>query len=211
MKMHASLLNLLGLFFCWSITTNAAYVCPNGPRPGEVQVGTQGGSGGIAVIPMCDSDGSADDGGNSNDDEGGGYGRAYPAPSAPRVKGHAENVWGALVWDPKMLIANYKESKNIGIAMGQKTKQAAIDQAMSECENDGGKHCQVQATISGACLAIAGAKKQLVWETQKFINEDANATADLASKKALAKCNEKGYQNCEVFYIDCSIYKWVWD
>lgn len=140
---------------------------------------------------------------------------SYPLPppsTVPRVKGHSENVWGALVWDPKMLIANYKESKNIGIAMGQKTKQAAIDYAMSECENDGGKHCQVQATISGSCLAIAGAKGQLEWATQKHSEGDnAFVTSDLAGKKALAKCNDKGYQNCEVFYSDCSIIKWVFD
>ena len=209
--MRTLLHSLIALTFLWTTTSDAAYPCPNGPGPGENQVGTMGGSGGIAVIPMCDSDGSADDGGGSNDD-GGGYGRAYPESTAPRVKGHAENVWGALVWDPKMLIANYKESKNIGIAMGQKTKQAAIDYAMSECENDGGKHCQVQATISGSCLAIAGAKGQLVWDTQKHTDGDnAFDTSDLAGKKTLAKCNEKGYQKCEVFYNDCSIQKWVWD
>lgn len=72
-------------------------------------------------MPLCDSDGSATDDGDS-DDEGGGYGRAYPTQSAPRPKGHAENVWSTLVWDSKMLIANYKDSENIGIAKGKKTK-----------------------------------------------------------------------------------------
>ena len=147
--------------------------------------------------------------------ESGSGSSSYPLPppsSAPRVKGHAESVWGALVWDPKMLIANYKQSKNIGIAMGKKTKQEAIDFAMSECENDGGKNCQVQATISGSCLALAGGKGQILWATQKHIeNDNAFDTSKAAKKKALAKCTEKGYQQCEVFYSDCSIIKWVWD
>jgi len=140
---------------------------------------------------------------------------SYPLPppsNTARVKGHAENVWGALVLDSKMLIANYKESKNIGIAMGQKTKQEAIDFAMSECENDGGKQCQVQVTISGSCLALAGAEGQILWATQKHTEGDnAFDTSAAAERKALAKCNEKGYQRCEVFYSDCSIIKWVWD
>ena len=62
---------------------------------------------------------------------GDGYGRDYPTATTPRVKGHAENVWGALVWDPKMLIANYKQSKNIGIAMGKKN-QAKSDRFCHE-------------------------------------------------------------------------------
>ena len=54
-----SLLALLTASVWWP--TNAAaqtFVCPNGPGPGEIQVGTTGGSGGIAVIPICASDGS---------------------------------------------------------------------------------------------------------------------------------------------------------
>lgn len=43
----------------------AAYPCPNGPGPGERQIGTNGGSNGIGVIPICESldgDGSASSG-----------------------------------------------------------------------------------------------------------------------------------------------------
>jgi hypothetical protein len=209
-KLRAHLLSFIALIFLWPTAASAAYPCPNGPGPGENQVGTMGGSNGIGVTPLCDSDGSATDDGGFDDDSG--RGGAYSAPSTPRMKGHAINVWGALVWDPKLLIANYKESKNIGIAMGQKTKQDAIDYAISECENDGGKHCQVQATISGSCLALAGGKGQIVWATQKHTDGDnAFDTSAAAEKKALAKCNEKGYQSCAVFYSDCSIIKWVWD
>ena len=211
MGMRTLLPSLVALTFLWSTAASAAFPCPVGPGPGEVQVGITGGEGGIAVIPMCESDGSGDDDGGTNEMDDAPSGRPLP-PLPPPIKGHIEPVWGALVWDSKMLIANYKDSKNIGIAMGQKTKQAAIDYAMSECENDGGKHCQVQATISGSCLALAGGKGQLVWATQKYSEgENAFVTSDFAGKKALAKCNEKGYQNCEVFYNDCSIQKWVWD
>lgn len=49
---------LVAAAFFWPTTVSAqTFVCPNGPGPGEVQVGTTGGSGGIAVIPICASDG----------------------------------------------------------------------------------------------------------------------------------------------------------
>ena len=36
------------------------FVCPNGPGPGQVQVGVEGGSHGIAAIPICASSGEAE-------------------------------------------------------------------------------------------------------------------------------------------------------
>lgn len=130
------------------------------------------------------------------------------APAPPPIQGHLEPVWGALVWDSKMLIADYKNSLYFGVAMAHKTKQEAIDDAMSQCENDGGRHCTVQATITKACLGLAGAKGRLVWATQKFTG-DVMATSDRAGANALAKCEKLGYEKCEVIYSDCSINRWV--
>jgi len=130
------------------------------------------------------------------------------APLPPSIKGHLEPVWGALVWDPKMLIADYKNSLYFGVTMAHKTKQEAIDAAMSQCENDGGKSCKVQATITKACLGLAGAKGKLVWATQQF-NGDVMATSARAGANALAKCEKLGYEKCEVIYSDCSINRWV--
>lgn len=130
------------------------------------------------------------------------------APLPPPTQGHLEAAWGALVWDPRMLVANYKNSLYFGVAMGHRSKQAAIDDATSQCENDGGKRCQVQAVVTQACLGLAGAKGQLVWATQKFTG-DILGSSEQAGLNALAKCNEKGYQKCEVIYSDCSIKNWV--
>jgi Domain of unknown function (DUF4189) len=50
---------ILPVLVWWPLTSFAqTFVCPNGPGPGEIQVGTTGGSGGVAVIPICASDGS---------------------------------------------------------------------------------------------------------------------------------------------------------
>ncbi|WKJ90045.1 hypothetical protein QZJ86_18860 [Methylomonas montana] len=34
----------------------ASYICPNGPGPGEVQLGITGGSHGVAAMPVCEED-----------------------------------------------------------------------------------------------------------------------------------------------------------
>lgn len=141
---------------------------------------------------------------------GGGGGTAPPSRPQlpPAIQGHIEAAWGALVWDPKMLVADYKNSRYFGVAMAHRSKQAAIDDAMSQCENDGGKNCQVQATITKACLGLAGAKGKLVWATQSFTG-DVLATSERAGANALAKCEKLGYQECKTIYSDCSINNWV--
>jgi hypothetical protein len=54
-----------------------AYPCPQGPGPGERQIGTSGGSHGVAAMPMCVDDGAPDDGQ-----------AAYPAGPAPIHTAH---------------------------------------------------------------------------------------------------------------------------
>lgn len=83
----------------WPTTVSAqTFVCPNGPGPGEVQVGTTGGSGGIAVIPICASDGRA-----SPEDT------PDPTPS---------NSVAVLVWHPDAadvwVAGNYVYKDNVG-------------------------------------------------------------------------------------------------
>ncbi len=52
------LLCLVATLVYWPTTADAqTFVCPSGPGPGEIQVGTTGGSGGVAVIPICASNG----------------------------------------------------------------------------------------------------------------------------------------------------------
>jgi Domain of unknown function (DUF4189) len=83
----------------WPSTVSAqTFVCPNGPGPGEVQVGTTGGSGGIAVIPICASDGRT-----SPED----------APDPTPSDSHAVLVWhpnAADVW----VAGNYVYKDNVG-------------------------------------------------------------------------------------------------
>lgn len=38
----------------WPVGSQASYICPNGPGPGEVQLGITGGSHGVAAMPVCE-------------------------------------------------------------------------------------------------------------------------------------------------------------
>lgn len=66
----------------------AAYPCPTGPGPGEVQVGVSGGTHGVAAVPMCESSGGGDGGGG-----------VYYAYGAVAWHADADDVWMAGNWN----------------------------------------------------------------------------------------------------------------
>ena len=85
----------LGLFFAALLAAmpqpaRAAYPCPGGPGPGEVQVGVSGGSHGIAAVPVCERTGGGGDGGG-----GGGGGGAYYVYGSVAWHPDADDVWMA--------------------------------------------------------------------------------------------------------------------
>jgi hypothetical protein len=117
------------LIFLWSTSAAAAYVCPNGPGPGEVMVGTQGGSGGIAVIPMCDSDGSANNEGDANDKE------------------VLETRWGAVATG----------STGFGAVTDMLSEKQAKEAAIKQCkktETGNGSKCQVYSYYNQCIVVI---------------------------------------------------------
>ncbi|WP_439566902.1 DUF4189 domain-containing protein [Sphingopyxis sp.] len=85
----------------------AAYPCPGGPGPGEVQVGVSGGSHGVAAVPVCESTGGGDSGG------GGGV---YYIYGAIAWHPHADDVWMDGSYD--------------GAYTAERTALAACNQAM---------------------------------------------------------------------------------
>lgn len=66
----------------------AAYPCPGGPGPGEVQVGVSGGTHGVAAVPMCEGSGNA-----------GGDGGVYYAYGSVAWHPDADDVWMAGNWN----------------------------------------------------------------------------------------------------------------
>jgi hypothetical protein len=86
----------------------AAYPCPGGPGPGEVQVGVSGGSHGIAAVPLCESTGGGGGG-------GGGGGVYYR--------------YGAIAWHPDASDV-WMEGSYDGPVTAERTALAACNRAM---------------------------------------------------------------------------------
>jgi hypothetical protein len=105
---------LLAAAIWWPMTAaSQVYVCPNGPGPGENQVGTTGGSNGVALMPLCASDGSGDS----------------SEPSGPRSNPVAwESRWGAIAiggggWGAVTDMRSEKQAKKAAIKHCKETAQ----------------------------------------------------------------------------------------
>ncbi|MFZ1477534.1 MAG: hypothetical protein WAT18_07295 [Sphingorhabdus sp.] len=109
------IIGLIGALLFWPTAASAqTFVCPNGPGPGEVQVGTTGGSHGVAAIPICASDGR---------------GSPEDAPDPTPSSSHAVLVWhpdAADVW----VAGNYVYKDNVGESV-----------ALRECKMVMGEGC----------------------------------------------------------------------
>ncbi len=159
-----SVLSLLGLVAAglyWPMTADAqTFVCPNGPGPGENQVGMTGGSGGIAAIPICASDGSED----SSD--------ADSPPAGPEW----ESRWGA--------IARGKAG-GWGAVTDMLSEKIAAKSALRQCKasaNTKNAECKVWLTYFDQCAVY-------VWGTAGGISSSA-VDEQTASERALALCRE---------------------
>ncbi len=109
------------------------FVCPNGPGPGEVQVGTTGGSGGIAVIPICASNGEAEP------DEA-------EAPPPPPIQA----VWV----DSHIAIAWHGSSKEVWATWGHRDLDHAKTIVMDACNATMGGECEIAEAGYNIAIAI---------------------------------------------------------
>ena len=181
--MSALRLNLFGFLAAmmfWPMNVAAqTFVCPNGPGPGEIQVGTTGGSGGIAVIPICASDGSedsADDGDSSS--------------NGPEW----ETRWGA--------IARGKAG-GWGAVSDMLSEKSAVNAALKQCKATATTkeaNCKVSITYYNQCGVY-------VWGSSGGVASSA-VDIPTASERALALCRETS-SDCEVLYSNCNYGKQI--
>jgi Domain of unknown function (DUF4189) len=159
----------------WPITAAAqTFVCPNGPGPGEIQVGTTGGSGGIAVIPICASDGSED---------------SSEAADSPPDGPVWETRWGA--------IARGKAG-GWGAVSDMLSERSAKKAALKQCETTATTRragCKVSITYYNQCAVY-------VWGSSGGTSSSA-VDITTASQRALELCG-KTSSDCEILYSNCS-------
>ena len=108
------------------------FACPSGPGPGEIRVGMSGGSGGVAPIPVCASDGSQDDSGYDDSQR-----------NAPVW----ETRWGAIATG----------DGGLGAVTDMRSERQAKKAAIKQCKataNGGGPNCKAFSYYN-QCAVIA--------------------------------------------------------
>lgn len=158
--MRNSIALIFGLFlFQLSASALAAYPCPNGPGPGERQVGATGGSHGVGPVPMCertDSSGSAGAGSQwasrwgaiYTDADRSAFGASENMPSKGKAKKAAEKDCIARGGEKcKLRIASSDQCRALAVnqvsslAARAGTRDIAESDALSECRRDSGREC----------------------------------------------------------------------
>lgn len=102
------------------------YVCPQGPRPGERQVGVSGGGNGVAAVPICVRDAPA-------------------APPPPPIR--AVDSYIAAAW--------HKESNDAWIAAGYLNAGRARQTALDACNRAMGGGCTIASENVNGTIVIA--------------------------------------------------------
>lgn len=165
----------LSALMWWPATSvGQTFVCPNGPGPGEIQVGTTGGSGGIAVIPICASDGSDD----SSEP-------AYEEPD-PVVW---EARWGAIATG----------SSGWGAVTDMRSERQAKNAALKQCketETRDGSNCKA-STYYNQCAVVVIPSGASGHYFQSAID------LPTATSMGMQLCNSQ-HDECEIYYSGCS-------
>lgn len=128
-------LGFLMTLTCWSVSVSAqTFLCPNGPGPGENQVGMVGGSHGVGATPLCASDGSE----SKSETE--------PAPRSESMP----SVWV----DSHVAVAWHAKSPSIWATWGQRRAAVAKAIVLDACNATMGGGCTMANAAHNSSIAI---------------------------------------------------------
>ena len=160
------------------VSSAQGYPCGSGPGPGEVQIGTTGGSHGIGLIPVC-----------------------APAPSGPGMPGGGgggSGSSGSSRYEPETAVNNYvavaghPNIPEVWATLGQYRLEAAEAVVLNACNKTMGNGCTV--LYSGANVAVVVAR-----DKQGKMRAAAGADAKQTWKELKAVCKSQG--------ASCSLHK----
>lgn len=115
---------------------HAAYPCPNGPGPGEIQVGMADGGHGIATLPMCNRVGGADD-------APGDLGAPGGAVMVPRG---APYTYGSIAW--------HADAGDVWMVGNSGAASTAEREALAACNRAMGGGCTAIGTWHNSAMKI---------------------------------------------------------
>jgi len=115
------------------------------------------------------------------------YRAPQQAPQQPVAQW--ERRWGAVAIDsPKAVM---------GVAADKQSKREASQAAASDCERQGGAHCEIEAVYDNQCVAVI--------TSNDSHNTPTALTVDQAVATGMKTCRDAGRTNCRVYYSACSL------
>lgn len=171
---------LLAVMALASTSAFAEGRCP----PGQFPVGGQGMLG-CAPIPGAN-----------------GASGATQEASSPRPTGKWETRWVAIAEDSSSL--------STGTSTSQKSKRAAVAEAVDDCKRAGGKSCKLRLAYHNQCVAIADPTMEFVRSQPKGTlttsSVSAAETESRARSRVMEECQKAGSgQQCSIVYSACSM------
>ncbi len=146
-----------------------AFPCPNGPGPGEVQVGVTGGSHGVAAIALCAT--------VSNPDSSDSSRTSHSQPSRlPEFK------------ESYMVVAWHKDSSAVWATAGHSQSNDAKKASLDVCNQAmGDKNCYYEVWINQSYIAVTHDEFGIPW-VRGAANQSQNA-----KDKAMAECETHSF------------------
>ncbi len=164
------------LFAFLAIPNNAfglSYPCGSGPGPGERQVGTTGGSNGVASIPICEATGQQ---------QQQGYSPVYTAAPEPEIR--IKNF---------ISVASHPKNTDVWATWGQYSVEAAEAVVLDACRKTMGDGCAVVKSGHNISVAIGRAKLGQIYAAD-------GVSAKQAKSGLTALCKSQA-QNCKIIRV----------
>jgi hypothetical protein len=121
-------------FLPQSASAQGTFICPNGPGPGERQVGMAGGGNGVAAVPVCVSDGPP------------------PPPARP-----TEWIYSYYA------MAGHDGANDVWTGAGFRTPTDAQLNALNACNQAMGGGCKIYADGANGVIALARDNTGALW------------------------------------------------
>lgn len=181
MKLRILPIGFFWLSITWSVTVTAAYVCPNGPGPGEVMVGMSpgGGNTGIGQFPMCESRGES---------------QQEDVPESPKI-----NHIPPPKADSFVAVAWHEDANDVWAIWNNRSETDAKKRVLDACNKVMGNDCSYANGGKNSSVAVSrytnGVLAETVW----------GETPDKAKENALIKCSKQG-QKCKVDQVFTALF-----
>ncbi len=141
-------------FFSLDSAQAQTFVCPSGPGPGEVQVGVQGGSHGVAAIPICAP-----------------FGESEPEEDEAAAEQPMPSVWV----DSNVAVAWHANTDSVWATWGHRKAAAAEAVVLNACNATMGSGCTIAHSAFNSSIAIGRDKTGALWSSWGATEEEARA------------------------------------